>query len=65
MGIRIQFLKGKRIPVRSVVDPDPDWIRVQSGPWTRIRNTDPDPGQESVEERTVKIGKKVKNFFFY
>jgi hypothetical protein len=25
-------------------DPDPDWIRIQSGLWIRIRNPDPDPG---------------------
>jgi len=24
--------------------PDPDWIWIQSGPWIRIRNPDPDPG---------------------
>jgi hypothetical protein len=23
---------------------DPDWIRIQSGLWIRIRNPDPDPG---------------------
>jgi hypothetical protein len=23
--------------------PDPDWIRIQSGQWIRIRNPDPDP----------------------
>jgi hypothetical protein len=30
----------------SVSDPDPDWIRIQSDHWIRIRNlnTDPDPG---------------------
>ncbi len=29
-----------------VPDPDPDWIRIQSDHWIRIRNlnTDPDPG---------------------
>ncbi len=29
-----------------VVDPDPYWIRIQSGLWIRIRirNPDPDPG---------------------
>ncbi len=29
----------------SVSDPDPDWIRIQSDHWIRIRNlnTDPDP----------------------
>jgi hypothetical protein len=32
--------------LRRVSDPDPDWIRIQSGPWIRIRirNPDPDPG---------------------
>jgi hypothetical protein len=25
-----------------VADPDPDWIRIQSGQWIRIRNPDPD-----------------------
>ncbi len=32
----------------SVSDPDPDWIRIQSDHWIRIRNLntdlDPDPG---------------------
>jgi hypothetical protein len=23
---------------------DPDWIRIQSGQWIRIRDPDPDPG---------------------
>ncbi len=29
----------------SVLDPDPGWIRIQSGQWIRIRirNPDPDP----------------------
>jgi hypothetical protein len=29
-----------------VSDPDPYWIRIQSGQWIRIRirNPDPDPG---------------------
>ena len=32
-------------PKSSVSDPDPDWIRIQWGPWIRIRirNPDPDP----------------------
>jgi hypothetical protein len=34
--------------VSRVADPDPDWIRIQSGQWIRIRihilNPDPDPG---------------------
>jgi cell shape-determining protein MreC len=28
-----------------VADPDPDWIRIQSGQWIRIRN--PDPGGQN------------------
>jgi len=31
------------VPSR-VPDPDPDWIRIQSGQWIRIRNPDPDSG---------------------
>ena len=27
----------------SIVDPDPDWIRIQDLIWIRIPNTDPDP----------------------
>ena len=27
-----------------VIFADTDWIRIQSGHWTRIRNPDPDPG---------------------
>jgi hypothetical protein len=34
-------------PSSSAVDPDPDWIRIQWGPWIRIRirirNPDPSP----------------------
>jgi hypothetical protein len=26
-----------------VADPDPDWIRIQSGLWIRIRIRNPDP----------------------
>ena len=42
------------------MDPDPDWIRIQSGPWIRIRIQ----GQESEEEKKVYIEKesKKKNF---
>ncbi len=28
--------------VSSVSDPDPNWTRIQSGQWIRIRNPDPD-----------------------
>jgi hypothetical protein len=33
-----------QVDTTRVVDPDPDWIRIQSGLWIRIRNPDPDPG---------------------
>jgi hypothetical protein len=38
-----------------VADPDPDWIRIQSGQWTRIRNgiqpkmLDPDPDETNAD----------------
>ena len=35
----------------SVSDPDPDWIRIQSGPWIRVRIQ----GQESKEEKMYYI----------
>jgi hypothetical protein len=42
-------------------DPDPNWIRIQSGQWIqiriRIRNPDPDPGVQ-------KIIHKSRNFMF-
>jgi hypothetical protein len=36
------LIKSCRVSTR-VVDPDPDWIRIQSGLWIRIRNPEPDP----------------------
>jgi hypothetical protein len=41
-----------KIPKNRVADPDPkwiriqsgQWIRIQSGQWTRIRNPDPESG---------------------
>jgi hypothetical protein len=36
---------------------DPDWIRIQSGQWIRIRNPDPDPGAQKVTHKNKK-GKK-------
>ncbi len=27
-------------------DPNPDWIRIQSGQWIRIRIWNPDPGPD-------------------
>ncbi len=40
-----------------VSDPDPDWIRIQSGQWIRIRNRDPDPGGQKWPTKVEKIGK--------
>jgi hypothetical protein len=38
----------KPVEFSRVADPDldqyPDWIRIQSGQWIRIRSPDPDPG---------------------
>jgi hypothetical protein len=45
--LRLQSKGAKKITVScSVVDQDPDWIRIQWDPWIRIRirNPDPDPG---------------------
>ena len=50
----------------SVSDPDPDWIRIQSGLWIRIwirignPDLDPDPGARKVAKIKIK-----NNFFFY
>ncbi len=46
-----------------VVDPDPDWIRIQSGLWIRIciRNPDPDPGGQKLP---TKVEKKLLKFMF-
>jgi hypothetical protein len=38
----------------SVVDPDPDWIRIQLGPWIRIQT-----GKNGPQKR-----KKLINFMF-
>jgi hypothetical protein len=34
-----------------VSDPDPDWIRIQSGQWIRIQNSDPDPGGQKMSHK--------------
>ncbi len=34
---------GTRYPVPMGPVPEPNWIRIQSGQWIRIRNPDPDP----------------------
>ena len=46
------------VPIPSVLDPDPDWIRIQSGQWIRIRNPDPEPGGQ---KRSTKV-EKIKKF---
>ncbi len=38
-----------------VSDPDPDWIRIQSGQWIRIRIRDPDPGRQKLPAKVEKI----------
>ncbi len=40
------FSPSFELPVKynQYLDPDPDWIRIQSGHLIRIRNPDPDPG---------------------
>jgi hypothetical protein len=30
---------------------DPDWIRIQSGQWIRIRNPDTDPGGQNDPQK--------------
>ncbi len=42
-------------------DPYPDWIRIQSGQWIRIRiwSPDPDPGGQKWP---TKVEKKLRNF---
>jgi hypothetical protein len=47
-----------------VVDPDPDWIRIQSGLWIRIRirNPDPDPGGQKWP---TKVEKNLLKFMFW
>jgi hypothetical protein len=34
---------------------DPDWIRIQSGQWIRIRNLDPDPGGQKWPTKVEKF----------
>ncbi len=48
----------------SVVDPDPDWKRIQRGRWIRIRIRirSPDPGGEKM---TQKHRKKVNKYQFF
>ena len=38
-------------PQRSVSDPDPGRIRVQSGPWIRVGNPDSDPEARQEENK--------------
>ncbi len=52
--------KKKNIPDQGVKTrvADPDWIRIQSGLWIRIRNPDPDPGGQKW---TTKVEKNCKS----
>jgi len=56
--LRCQYEIMRLVPVpvpryllTSVSDPDPDWIRIQSGPWIRIRFQ----GQESEEDTQLRV----------
>jgi hypothetical protein len=40
--------RSNQCDVTRVADPDPDWIRIQSGQWIRILNPDPDPGGQKL-----------------
>jgi hypothetical protein len=44
--------KNKKYVITRVVDPDPDWIRIQKTLWIQIRirigNPDPDPGARKL-----------------
>jgi hypothetical protein len=44
-------------PLGRVSDPDPYWIRIQSGQWIRIRirNPDLDPGGQKLPTKVEKI----------
>jgi hypothetical protein len=44
-----------------VSDPDPYWIRNQSGQWIQIRIRNPDPGGQKLP---TKFEKKLKKFTF-
>jgi hypothetical protein len=44
--IEDEFLLGERRVISSVLNPDPDWTRIQSGKW--IQNTDSDPGGKKM-----------------
>jgi hypothetical protein len=41
----------------SVADPDPDWFRLQWGPWIRIRSLHPDPGGQKLPTEIEKVNK--------
>jgi hypothetical protein len=43
-GKRIRYgIRGRVADADPGPDPYPDWIRIHSGQWIRIRNPDPDP----------------------
>jgi hypothetical protein len=41
------------VDLARVADPDPNWIRIQSGQWIRIRiqDPDPDPGGQKLPQK--------------
>ncbi len=52
MGVTIIWMNGVHVDTDRVADPDPNWIRIQSGHWISIRiwirNLDPDPGGQKL-----------------
>jgi len=49
-----EHLLGEEILLGSVADPDPDWIRIQRGPWIRIGESKNDP-QKYVRTQVLVI----------
>ncbi len=40
-----------KVEITRIADPDPNWIRIQSGQWIRIRNPDPHPGGQNDPQK--------------
>jgi hypothetical protein len=41
--LQLGIVQPRLLTAGRVADPDPDWIRIQSGQWIRIRIRNPDP----------------------
>ncbi len=52
--IEDEFLLGERWVISSVLNPDPDWTRIQPGQW--IRNTDSDPEGKNDKQKGKGLG---------